>query len=190
MEITLSPRTNSALEAAYKTHYGRICSYLRRALQDKARAEDLAVETFIVYARKLEEGEQIEEESNYLTVIAGGLLDNELKRLARSKEEPADGTPEGLCALVDGPAEHDPWAEPTKRAEMLWPHELTIEDAEFRVDFDRAVRGLPKDERDAFILGELRGLASREAGEILGVSHREVQLRQESARARIKHALT
>lgn len=55
--------------------------------------------------------------------------------------------------------------------------------------FDAAVRELPDDEREAFIVTELRGLPTREAADVLGASHMTVHRRAESARASIRKEL-
>lgn len=47
---------------------------------------------------------------------------------------------------------------------------MTIDGAIFASDFDRALRGLPDDQRDAFILNELRGLTNYETAIHLGIS--------------------
>lgn len=56
--------------------------------------------------------------------------------------------------------------------------------------FDTALRGLPDDEREAFIVTELRGLPTREAADVLGTSHMTVHRRAESARLYIREELT
>lgn len=60
----------------------------------------------------------------------------------------------------------------------------------FSSAFDSAVRELPDDERDAFILTDLRGLTTREAADVLDVSHMTVQRRADSARSQIGEELT
>lgn len=64
-----------------------------------------------------------------------------------------------------------------------------FEDAAFTTDFDEAVRGLEDEPRDAFILGELRGLTSREAGVFLGVSHETANSRRAAATDAIRKEL-
>jgi RNA polymerase sigma factor (sigma-70 family) len=66
---------------------------------------------------------------------------------------------------------------------------LTFEDAEFRYDFDLAVRGLPENERDAFIVTELRGLSEREAADVLDTSQPTVHRRAEAARNQLREEI-
>lgn len=65
-----------------------------------------------------------------------------------------------------------------------------FEDSDFAAEFDRAVRVLEPDPRDAFILGELRGLPSRESAGVLGVSHVTANERRAHATAAIRKELT
>lgn len=66
---------------------------------------------------------------------------------------------------------------------------MTPEDSFFGDAFDRAVRDLDDDPRDAFILGELRGLTTREAGAILDTSHETARARRDAAAADIRKEL-
>lgn len=59
----------------------------------------------------------------------------------------------------------------------------------FAESFDTAVRDLPDDERDAWVLTELRGITDREAAEHLGVSHMTVNRRRKQAVIRIREEL-
>jgi DNA-directed RNA polymerase specialized sigma24 family protein len=51
------------------------------------------------------------------------------------------------------------------------------------------VRGLDEAPRDAFILGELRGLTSREAADVLSVSRTTANSRRAAATAEIRKEL-
>lgn len=65
-----------------------------------------------------------------------------------------------------------------------------FEDASFAADFDRALRDLDPSPQAAFIAGELRGLTSREAAAVLGVSHTTANARRELATSDIRKELT
>lgn len=65
----------------------------------------------------------------------------------------------------------------------------SIETAMFRADFDRAFRGLPREEAEAFTATELRGLTQREAADVLGVNQATVSRRAESARETLRKEL-
>lgn len=63
------------------------------------------------------------------------------------------------------------------------------DDSTFADGLDQAVRELEPEPQQAFILGELRGLTSREAGPLLGVSHATAASRRASATERIRKEL-
>jgi len=69
------------------------------------------------------------------------------------------------------------------------PHTLTLEDVEFRHDFDLALRNLDEDQRDAFIVTELRGLTEREAADVLDTSQPTVHRRAEAARNQLREEI-
>ena len=66
---------------------------------------------------------------------------------------------------------------------------MTIEGAIFAADFDRAIRRLPDEARDAFILYELRGLTQFEAALLLGILPTTVVGRVEAAKAELRKEL-
>jgi RNA polymerase sigma factor (sigma-70 family) len=65
----------------------------------------------------------------------------------------------------------------------------TADREEFIESFDGALRALPGDELDAFLLTELRGLTSREAAGVLGTSHMTTHRRAESARLHVREEI-
>lgn len=65
----------------------------------------------------------------------------------------------------------------------------TQERYDFREAFDSALRALPGDERDAYILTELRGLTSRAAADVLGTSRMTTHRRAENARLHVREEI-
>jgi DNA-directed RNA polymerase specialized sigma24 family protein len=65
-----------------------------------------------------------------------------------------------------------------------------FDDSEFADGHDAAVRALESETRDAYILGELRGLPSREAAPLLGISHTTAATRRELATTFIREEIT
>jgi DNA-directed RNA polymerase specialized sigma24 family protein len=65
----------------------------------------------------------------------------------------------------------------------------SFDDLMFDGAHDTAVRDLADDLRDAYILGELRGLPSRESGQVLGVSHVTAATRRELATTVIREEI-
>jgi RNA polymerase sigma-70 factor (ECF subfamily) len=65
----------------------------------------------------------------------------------------------------------------------------TADREEFTAAFDSALRALPGDERDAFILTDLRGLSVREAEGVLDTSYRTIHRRADSARLTLREEI-
>jgi len=60
----------------------------------------------------------------------------------------------------------------------------------FSADFDAALRGLPEEERDVYILTELRGLSQTESARVLAVSQQTVSRRAQAAHILIQKELS
>ena len=162
---TMNPTTGRQLEALYRREADRLIATLSRKL-GRESAEDIVSRAFIRLADKLEQGTG-SADAKLLQSIIDGLVKNHWRDTA-SREIPV-GTAE------------DVWAS---------GHPETIEDVEFRHDFDLALRHLPEQEREAFILTELRGLTVREAASLLGVHWSTVHRRAEAARTSIAKELS
>lgn len=105
-------------------------------------------------------------------------------RLAAQARRDAEAGP----LLYGVPEDMHPSAERALNRESLRRHEQM--ESAFAEDFDQAIRTLDPDLRDAFIVGELRGLPSREAGAVLGVSHATAATRRELATTSIKETIS
>ena len=78
-------------------------------------------------------------------------------------------------------------AAPAEKSRLTRP--ITLNESLFGLEFDAAVRELPKPERDAFILTELRGLSAHEAAPYLGVTQPTVSTRRLTALQSLRDAL-
>lgn len=137
----------------------------RRILGDTAGAEDVATEAIV---RVASNGQA----DTALPLIVYGLAVDEYRR--RMKQVPS--------GLLD--------VEPEVDDQLARVVPETLDRAEFRADFDRAVRGLAESERAVFILTELRGLTVREAADVLGLPKSTVADRLQAARTFIREELT
>ena len=117
------------------------------------------------------EDEPVKDAPALLGVIVNGMVQDYFRSTgSRRREEPA-----GLA--------HD-------LAELADSRPLTYETHTFGTRFDSAVRELDPDDRDAYILTELRGLPEREAADVLGTSQPTVHRRAEAARTFVRKELT
>lgn len=127
-------------------------------------AEDMTAEAF--YRLAMESGDTATD--RHLWRIATTRLTNHLKAETRVPE---------LLPLHEGRA----------GSARSFP---TADVAVFRADFTRALRSLPKEERDAFAAIELRGLTQREAADLLGVSQPTIARRLDRASTLLREELS
>ena len=150
----------------FEEHFERATNQALRILQDRDRAEDVAAEAV---GRLITEGKN----PKHFKLIVHGLAVDAYRGIQKEQ----------------------PWGSLTDREDLedqlLFPYPaLTVEDVEFRADFDQAVRDIPVElDRQAFLLTTVRGLTLREAAEILDIDHMSVHRHAERARAQIKEAL-
>ena len=140
-----------------------------RILQDRGRAEEVASEAL---GRVFAEGK----DRTKFKLIVHGLAVDAYRKLQR---EQVGGDLAELEMLEDD------------GFDVLWQMPpLTIEQAEFRADFDMALRNIPIElDRQAFLLTTVRGLTYREAAHILDIDEKSVRRHAERARAQIKEAI-
>lgn len=130
-------------------------------------AEDIVHEAYLRIARAVEDGKTGEDAANMLGTTVRNLAFNHLRDNAR--EEPMElGT---ITGMIDS------------------PRPLNNERAMFVTDFNEALRELPRDQAEAFVLTEIRGLSQREAAEILETSAMTIGRRAESARRTLAREL-
>lgn len=138
----------------YADHHGWLQTWLSRKLGDSFEAADLAHDTFLrVLRRGLSEG--LQSPRAYLTVIAGGLVNDHWRRRALEKA--------WLEVLANRPELVEPSLE--ERAIIL----ETLE------QIARLLDGLPAMVRECFLLSQLDGLSYPKISEQLGVSVNRVQ---------------
>lgn len=153
----------------FEQMFGDAVAQADRILDDRGRAEEVASEAL---GRVFAEGNKTK-----FKLIVHGLAVDAYRKLQR---EQVGGDLADLELLEDD------------GFDVLWQQEpLTIEQAEFRADFDMAVRNIPVElDRQAFLLTTVRGLSYREAAHILDMSDQSVRHHAERARHEIKEALS
>lgn len=149
--------------AEFDTLFNQARQQAQRILGDPDRAEDVAAEAM---GRLIMGGK----DRKHFKLIVHGLT---VDAVRRGRETPWD-----IGAVHEN--EEDT---------LLLQQPLTYEQVEFRADFDRAIRALDEEDRQAFLLTEVRGLTVREAASILDISKTTVADRAERARTQIKEAL-
>jgi RNA polymerase sigma factor (sigma-70 family) len=175
----LTEDTRGSLELLYDLTFD-IARQVAASVVGEDQADDVAMDTMLRASDKLADGVPFEEVADLVPVIAYGIAVDEYRRLRDSREYAVDPKElrDTLAELEDnGTTLIQPGAS------------LTGEEWRFSTDFDAALRSLTSDERDAFILTELRGLTVRDAAPLLGTSHMTVHRRAESARSQIREEI-
>jgi RNA polymerase sigma factor (sigma-70 family) len=156
------------LERLYAGMRPELLAYFTGKLPNPADAEDCVQRVFLRLLPKT-----LQPDSENLTrAVATGILKDAYRQEGR---EPAPVSWEQMIG-PDG-------SGVDALAQFQTP---SVEASRFGDALDVSVRRLNPEPRDAFILGELRGLTAREAGPILGVSHTTARLRREAASAHIR----
>jgi RNA polymerase sigma factor (sigma-70 family) len=163
-----SPRSAAARsEQLYALHHRLVTGLCRALLRDPGEAEDAAQQVFLSAHRSLLNGTAPREPAAWLATITR----NEC--WARIRDRMREPLPS--AAADDVVARDDPVAEAIRRADLaaLW----------------RAIRALPKQQRDALLLREFGGLRYDELAAALAVSEPAVESLLFRARARLRAQL-
>lgn len=145
-------------------------------------AEDITATAFAKLAERAEAGHA--PDARLLTKIVNDLLIDFYRR-KRPEVPVGDATRIDAVLYPDDPEIRSL----ERRTKVEYNAPLTPEVMEFRVGFDQALRALPEDERDAFILTDVRGLTTREAADVLAVDHSTVVRRAQAARNTLREEL-
>jgi RNA polymerase sigma-70 factor (ECF subfamily) len=154
-------------EQLFRAH-GRVVRGLCIALlRDRAEAEDAAQQVFLSAYKAILNGSEPREPAAWLATIAR----NEC--WARARARMREPLPVADVEATAG-AQHDPLAEAIRRADLvaLWD----------------AIRGLPRQQRDAIVLREFGGLSYDELASVLAVSGAAVESLLFRARRRLREA--
>jgi RNA polymerase sigma factor (sigma-70 family) len=123
------------------------------------------------------------------------VVQDSLIRLVRKAPDPAllntiiDGVGKNLIRAKASRAVVEVAAGDSTDLSVMTGTRYTLDAAIFATDFNRALRGLPEDSRNAFILMELRGLTAYEAAQVLDIGVGTVYGRVEAAKAALRKEL-
>jgi RNA polymerase sigma factor (sigma-70 family) len=155
--------TSDRTDALYRQHSRSVARICRALLRDNAEAEDATQQVFLSAHRALLRGAAPREPAAWLATIAR----NECWARIRARMSTPLATPDGSADRIAGPQN-----EAIERAELeaLW----------------QALADLPRTQRDAFLLREIRGLSYDQLAEHLALSHASVRSLLGRARQRLR----
>jgi RNA polymerase sigma-70 factor, ECF subfamily len=164
-----------AFETLVRRHRTPVFNFILRFTGHRARAEDVLQETWLKVVRSAREYEAKAKFTTWLYTIARNLcVDSARKesyRQASSLEAPTGagaGGDEGRPLSEGLP---DTGASPERGAY----------NARLRPLLERALAGLPEEQREVFVLREYSGIAFKEIAEVTGVSENTVKSRMRYA---------
>lgn len=156
-----------AFEVLYERHKGALYRYLLRLCRHQETANDLFQE---VWSKVIASRERYEARAQFNTFLFRIAHNSAIDHFRRSGRQHA-GRTDDVMELEDRLA----------GAESERP-EVQLSERQVRDSFEQALRQLPAEQRDVFVLYEETGLSLEEIGSITGVA-------METAKSRLRYAL-
>jgi RNA polymerase sigma-70 factor, ECF subfamily len=163
-------------EYLYRLHSRRVYALCLRMVKDKAEAEDLTQEAFLLLFRKIHTFRGESAFSTWLHRLAVNLV---LMRL-RKKSLPVFS----IEAIPDADDETAPL-----RSLELGAADLSLEGAIDRINLHRCIQRLPAGFRKVFVLHDIQGYRHREIASLLGRSVGDSKSQLHKARKRLRESL-
>jgi len=166
-----------AFERLLRRHRSPLYTFFVRMLGDRARAEDLAQETFLRIVRGAAAWEHRARFQTWLYTIARNLYVDAIRRERFRRAESLDAQEGEDGPLVD--AVPSGTAGPDRQAESV----------RLRPLLQRALGGLPAEQREVFVLREQGGLSFKEIAELVAANENTVKSRMRYALIGLRRAL-
>src|SRR5215470_14747458 len=166
-----------AFERLLRRHRSPLYTFFVRMLGDRARAEDLAQETFLRIVRGVAAWEHRARFQTWLYTIARNLCVDAARRDRFRRTESLDAQEGEEGPLLD--AMPSASAGPDRQAES----------ARLRPLLERALLALPAEQREVFVLREQAGLQFKEIAELLGANENTIKSRMRYALGGLRKAL-
>lgn len=160
-------------EVLMRRHNERVYRAARAIVRDEAEAEDVMQQAYVNAYANLRQFNRQALFSTWLTRI---VINESLARVRRQRRyEPFEEDRSHLEAFVKQDSPRDPEREAASR--------------ELRNLLESAIDGLPDGAREVFMLRDVEGMSTAEAGAALGISDDAVKTRLSRARAALRHDL-
>jgi RNA polymerase sigma-70 factor (ECF subfamily) len=167
----------AAFEALLRRYSDRVLGLAVRMLGDRAEAEDVTQEVFVIAWRRLAELEDAGAVRTWLFRVAHRRCLGILRKRRDRRTDPVDVLPDAGRSVAGGDA--------TGSSD---PQRVVLAGA--GVDALRvALAALPAPQRSVWLLAEVDGLSYAEIGEVVGATEQAVRGRLSRARARLAEAM-
>ena len=160
-----------AFEALVKRHRGAVFQFLLRSVGERGRAEDLLQETWLKVVRGAAAWEPKARFTTWVYTMARNLCVDEARRATHRKPAAATGAVEEEEGPPPSERVPDDGAAPDRAAH----------NARLRPLLERALRALPPEQREVFVLREYSGVPFKEIAEVTGVPEPTVKSRMRYA---------
>ena len=163
-----------AFEILTRRHKNGLFGFLYRSVNNRARAEELLQEVFLRVIRARERYVVTAKFTTWLYTIARNLCIDESRRAKFRRHRSLDAP----MAMKDGDG-------PTLHERLPAPQVGTDDAAQAPTIRDRvaqAVAALPEEQREVFIMRQVRGMSFKQIGEVVGAS-------ENTAKSRMRYAL-
>ena len=171
-----------AFEQLVQRHRSAIFNFLLRLLGDRARAEDLLQETWLKVVRSAPSYEKKAKFTTWVYTIARNLCVDQSRRdrhRATSSLDAARSDAEGEAQPL---GERVPDSRPTPDRAA---HGMQLRDA-----IEVALKKLPEEQREVFLLREYAGVPFKEIADVTGVPENTVKSRMRYALEGLRRALS
>jgi RNA polymerase sigma-70 factor (ECF subfamily) len=163
-----------AFEILYTRHKGALYRYLQRLCHNSDAVNDLFQEVWIKVMASRQRYEPRAQFTTFLFHIAHNCTVDFFRRNGRQRANEMDDVAE--------------LAESLPAAEAERP-ELRASEAQLQAAFEHALRGLPDEQRNVFVLREETGRSLAEIAAMTGVNTETVKSRLRYALSKLRHAL-
>lgn len=168
-----------AFEQLVQRHRAAVFNFLLRLLGDRARAEDLLQETWLKVVRSAPSYEKKAKFTTWVYTIARNLCVDQSRRDRHRAAASLDATPDNDEGRSLG--ERLPDARPTPERAA---HGLQLREA-----IEVALKKIPEEQREVFLLREYAGVPFKEIAEVTGVPENTVKSRMRYALEGLRRVL-
>ena len=167
-----------AFELLLRRHRAPLFTFLLRMLGDREKAEDLAQESFLRIVKGAQAWEHRARFQTWLFTIARNLCVDQARRDRFRRADSLDQT---------GPDDEPPLVDSVPGREI--DPERGAQSARLRPVLQKALLGLPPEQREVFVLREQAGVPFKEIAEMVGANENTVKSRMRYALEGLRKAL-